>query len=43
MRSVEAVVEPSRHRPHRSEDEAGQWNAYLRLEDENIRANAGLS
>ena len=44
VRSVlEVVVEPSRHRPHRSEDEEGQWNAYLRLEDENIRANAVLS
>ncbi|MAC16852.1 MAG: ATP-binding protein [Flavobacteriales bacterium] len=44
VRSVlEVVVEPSRCRPHRSEDEVGQWNAYLRLEDENIRANAVLS
>ena len=44
VRSVlEVVVEPSRQRPHRSEDEEGQWNTYLRLEDENIRVNAVLS
>lgn len=40
---VEIVVEPSRQRPHRCEVEEGRWEAYLRLEDENIRANAVLS
>ena len=40
---VEVVVEPSRQRPHRCEVEDGQWEAYLRLDDENIRANAVLA
>ena len=44
IRSVlEVVVEPSRQRPHRCEVEEGQWEAYLRLEDENIRVNAVLA
>ncbi len=44
IRSVlEVVVEPSRQRPHRCEDEEGKWHAFLRLEDENIRVNAVLS
>jgi hypothetical protein len=40
---VEITVEPSRMRPHRCEVEVGQWEAFLRLEDENIRANAVLA
>ena len=40
---VEVVVEPSRQRPHRCEVEDGRWEAYLRLEDENIKANAVLA
>ena len=40
---VEIVVEPSRHRPHRCEVEEGRWEAYLRLEDENIKVNAVLA
>ena len=44
IRSVlEVVVEPSRQRPHRCEDEEGRWKAYLRLEDENIRVNPVLT
>ena len=44
VRSVlEIVVEPSRQRPHRCESEQGRWEAYLRLEDENIRVNPVLS
>ena len=40
---VEIVVEPSRHRPHRCEVGEGRWEAYLRLEDENIKVNAVLA
>lgn len=44
VRSVlEVVVEPSRQRPHRCETEGDRWEAYLRLEDENIRVNPVLS
>ena len=44
IRSVlEVVVEPSRHRPHRCEEPSGTWQAYLRLEDENIRVNPVLT
>ena len=44
IRSVlEVVVEPSRQRPQRCEDEKGEWEAYLRLEDENIRVNPVLT
>ena len=44
VRSVlEVVVEPSRQRPHRCEGDGGRWDAYLRLEDENIRVNQVLA
>ena len=36
---LEIVVEPSRMRPHFAQDEEGEWTAYIRQADKNIKAN----
>ena len=36
---LEIVVEPSRSRPHFAQDEEGNWTAYIRQNDKNIKAN----
>lgn len=36
---LEILVEPSEKRPHQAETEEGKWSAYLRRQDQDIRAN----
>ncbi len=36
---LEVVVEPSKARPHYCTDETGEWYAYQRVEDRNVKAN----
>jgi predicted HTH transcriptional regulator len=36
---LEIVVEASRNRPHFAQDNEGEWTAYIRQNDKNIKAN----
>lgn len=39
---LEVIVEASSSKPHFSEDEKGEWHAYQRIDDRNVKANGVL-
>lgn len=39
---LEVIVEPSKARPHFCADENGEWHAYQRVADRNVKANGVL-
>lgn len=39
---LEVIIETSSTRPHYAQDETGEWHAYQRIEDRNVRANGVL-